>query len=138
VRSVTTVVLGSNRFVDCGALVAFRNQGSGLRVETAPLRVTLATPTDLPSGRAINVVRNEQSPESPHVKIVKSETSVAIFWDDAPLVIATQLDAETVNLRADLRPIGINIYDDATGLHIGGMHLSQNAFRGASVAFQLG
>ncbi len=135
---MTTVVFGSNHFVDCGTLVAFGNEPA-LRVGSEPLRVTLATPRNLPSGRTVHVVDNERRPtSSTEVKVVRSDKSVAIFWEESPLVIATELDANTVSLRADLRPIGINLYDDATGLHIGQMHFMGSTFAGAVVAFQLG
>ncbi len=97
------------------------------------------TPTKIPSGRIVHVVANELKPgSSTQVRVVKSDTSVAIFWQQAPLVIATLLDADTVSLRADLRPIGINVFDDADGLHVGNMHFRNSTFSGASVAFQLG
>ena len=97
------------------------------------------TPTTVPSGRTVNVVANERKPgSSKEVKVVKSDTSVAIFWEEAPLVIATLLDTGTVSLRADLRPIGINLYDDADGLHIGNAHFRSSTFSRAAVAFQLG
>jgi hypothetical protein len=135
---VTTVVFGSNHFVDCGTLVAFGSEPI-LRVDLGPLRLTLVTPAALPSGRTISVVDNEGNPSSSiEVRVIKNDSSVAIFWGEQPLVIATELDADTVSLRADLRPIGINLYDDATGLHIGNMHLVGSTFSGAAVAFQLG
>ena len=135
---MTTIVFGANQFVDCGALVAIGSQ-TILRVDTGPLRVTLVTPASLPSGRIVHVVDNEPNPtSSPHVRIVKSDSSVAIFWDHAPLVIATELEPSTVSLRADLRPIGLNLYDDATGLRIGDAHFMGSVFTGAAVAFQLG
>ncbi|MGH7434304.1 MAG: hypothetical protein ACRENE_01355 [Polyangiaceae bacterium] len=135
---MTTVLFGSNRFVDCSTLIASGGQAV-LRVLTGPLRVTLATPPNLPSGRTVKVSDNVRGAESsPKVQVVKSDTAVAIFWDQSPLVIATQLEPDVVSLRADLRSVGINIFDDAAGLHVGGMQFRNSGVVNASVAFQLG
>jgi len=135
---MTDVVLGSNRFVDCDALVAIE-QHELLRVVTSPLRVSITTPPDLPSGRSVQVVDSACLPESaPNVRVVKGDHSVAVFWDEIPLVIATLLAESMVSLRVDLRPLGINLYDDANGLHIGGNLFAGNWVSGASTAIALG
>jgi hypothetical protein len=69
---------------------------------------------------------------------VASEKSVAIFWDDAPLAIATLLDPDTVSLRLDLRLIGINLFDDALGLHVGNNVFARNNVVGCETALALG
>ena len=78
------------------------------------------TPLDLPSNRNVRVIDNDlQEGSDPLVRIVVSDKSVAVFWEEIPLTIATLLDEANVSLRVDLRPVGINIYDDALGLHVG-------------------
>jgi hypothetical protein len=135
---VTTVIFGSNRFVDCTTLVAFRGIPL-LSVLSSPLRVNLATPTSSPSKFIVDVVANvANARSSPGVRVIKNEGSVAIFLAEAPLVIATLLSAEEVSLRADLRPVGIRLYDDATGLSIGSMHFARSTFSSAQVAVNLG
>lgn len=137
---MTTVLLGSNSFVDCQTLVAF-GQHQLLSVATDPLRVTLSTPPDLPSGRAVHVLENEKGPaSSTHARLVTSDNSVAIFWDSVPLLIAILLDSanKTVSLRLDLRPLGIGLFDDSSALHIGMNHFSGNRITGSSAAIVLG
>ena len=135
---MTEVVLSSNRFVDCDAIVAIQQQEL-LRVHTSPLRVALTTPPDLPSGRSVQVVDNVKLAESAsNVRVVTSDSSVAVFWDETPLVIATLLAEAMVSLRVDLRPIGINLFDDANGLHVGSNIFAGNWIAGASTAVALG
>ncbi|MBI4269165.1 MAG: hypothetical protein HY615_02445 [Candidatus Rokubacteria bacterium] len=51
--------------------------------------------------------------------------------------MATLFDAGTVHLKLDLRPLGITIYDDADGLHIGQNVFSGNVVDRSAVAISL-
>lgn len=52
--------------------------------------------------------------------------------------MATLIDADTVNLALDLRPIGMNIVADLRGLHIGSNLFVGNVIEGAAVGINLG
>jgi hypothetical protein len=136
---VTTVELASNRFENCSVLIAVQ-QNPLLRIETEPLRVSLTTPPGgLPSGRCVAVVDNEMKAESAgNVHVVASQTSVTVFWDTVPMVIATLLNPSTVSVRIDLRPLGINVFDDTRSLHVAASMLSGNQFSGSPTAIGLG
>ena len=138
---MTTVLLGNNRFVDCHALLGLHEQ-SVLQVLTAPLRVSLLIPPGLPSGITFEVRENAivQSPGQAALclRIVARDTSVGIFWGDVSLVLAVLFDPSTVHLRVDLRPLGVNFYDDIQGLHVGGNALARNAFSNCTTAIALG
>src|SRR5262249_1005538 len=99
-------------------------------------RIRLSSPSDLPSGRVANVSDDGSSPAN-HVRVVASPTSFAIFWDEDGLAIATKLSDDTIHLKVDLRAIGMDVYDDATGLHIGPMMVSSNTFAKAATAINL-
>lgn len=132
------IIVGSNQFVDCKTIIALR-QHALLSVVTGPLRVSLTTPPDLPSKRTVQVIENEQRSESDaSVRVVTSDKSVAIFLDEAPLVIATLLESATVSLRLDLRPVGINLFEDALGLHVGTNLFARNIIVGSEPAIVLG
>jgi hypothetical protein len=134
---VTTVAVGSNHFVDCQTIVAV-GQHALLQVVASPLRVTLRTPPDLPQGRAVQVVDNAIAPNaSKSLRVISSDTSVAVFWEETPLVIATLIEAAVVSVRVDLRSIGINLFDDTDGLHVGSNRLTGNQISCASVAITL-
>jgi len=71
---------------------------------------------------------------------VTTERSDAVFTSvNHAVAIATVLDSKTntVHLRLDLRPIGINIYDDVSGLHVGTNLFSGNVVKGAGTAINL-
>jgi hypothetical protein len=123
------VILGGNQFIDCHILMSIRGTPL-LRVSFNPLHVELTIPDDLP--------RPSSQLELKHVT---TERSDAVFASDNHAVaVATLLDPETstAHLLLDLRPIGINIFDDVSGLHIGTNLFSGNVVKGAGVAINLG
>lgn len=135
-KPMSTVILGGNRFVDCESILAFKG-ASVLKVDFNPLRLRLVTPEALPSQRTVRVDEQERSPPD-RVRVVRTPQSFAIFWDDDALAVATLLDAETAHLKLDLRPLGIHIYDDPEGLHIGQNTFAGNQVSGSAAAISLG
>lgn len=132
---MTTVSIGSNVFENCEAILGFGNV-IGLRVETNPLRVTLNTPKHPKTGLQLSVDRNVGSEGL--VSIVASDRSVGIFYQKQPLVLATEIGGDAVNVRLDLRAAGLNIFDDGTDLRIGSNRFSGNYFADSQTAIQLG
>jgi hypothetical protein len=122
------VILGGNHFIDCPILLAYKGTPM-LRVLFHPLRVELNLPPDLPA-----------APHPPVVRHVTTERSDAIFSaGDHAIAIATLLDpaTDTAHLLLDLRPVGLNIYDDLAGLHIGDNLITRNEVQGAGIAINL-
>lgn len=133
------VVIGTNSFVDCENIVIL--QGNPLlKVAANPLRLTVVTPQNLPSGRHVRVVDNISAvnDQTGKVRVISSEQSVQIFWDNFLLVVGTLIAPETVHIHIDLRPIGILCHDDQTGLHVGNINMSSSTFTGTNAAFTLG
>lgn len=133
---MSVVLLGRNRFVECESILAYMGT-SILKIGFDPLRLELATPQGLPSRRAVRVDQKGGSPED-CVRIVATPQSFAVFWEEHALAVATLLDAETAHLKLDLRPLGINIYDDMDGLHIGQNIFSGNVVSHSAAAISLG
>jgi len=135
-----TVLIGTNRLIDCDTVLSLRGTPL-LRVKVQPLRVSLTTPPDLPSGRALHVEANQLKPPGPpqkaNVRVIAEEHSVAIFWEDSALVIATALEESTAHVKIDLRRIGINVFDDADGLHVGPSVLARNTIETCETAIAL-
>ncbi len=135
-----TVLWGSNRFTDCQNLLGVSDQPV-LRIDVAPLRVTLRTPSGLSSGIHFAVERNVQDETAgsarARLRVVADAKNAAILWDEAWLVAAVEVGDNTVNLHTDLRPIGINIYDDPQGLHVGTNVLARNGFSNCATAIAL-
>jgi hypothetical protein len=136
------VSLGTNNFIDCDTIVSIKGQPT-LKVEQNPLRLTIVTPTDLPSGRLVRVVANQLEPPSgasevsPLVRVVATEKHVTVFWEQFLIAAATQLGENSVHVHIDFRPLGINVFDDVTGLHVGGTHFARSGMAGSQVAISL-
>ena len=136
-----SVIIGTNRIANCQILISVRGSPL-LQVSHSPLQVSLNLPRDLPSRIFFEIVDNElkrKSPASiPEPRIVKGEKNVSIFWDDVLLLSATLVDQETVHLKIDLRRLGILIYDDHEGLHVGKNIMAYNSFLNCMTAISLG
>ena len=136
-----SVITGTNRFINCKTVISLKDQPL-LQVSFSPLRVSLRLPQDLPSHVFFDVVENDLKQKADSAgsnpRVVISVSNVGIFWKDALLVSATLLDDETAHLKIDLRRVGINIYDDNTGLHVGHNTLTGNSFENCATAIALG
>jgi hypothetical protein len=131
----TTVLVGTNEITDCRTLVTLREHPL-LRVSFAPLRVSLSTPPDL--GTQAHVEENEpRSPLAPGLQVVADARTVVILLGDAPLVFAVEIDPSTVRLKLDLRPLGIWLFDDVDGLHVGASVVAGSSILGCETAITL-
>ncbi len=130
------VVLGTNKFIDCDTIILLRGAPL-LKVQVEPLRLTVVTPSENPSGRHVRVVDNVPG-DSSQVLVLANDQFVHIFWERILLVAATVMSPGVVHVHIDLRPVGILCFDDPLGLHIGAMNMATSSFVGAHVAFHLG
>ncbi|MEP6654385.1 MAG: hypothetical protein ABJA82_13575 [Myxococcales bacterium] len=121
-----TVILGKNRFVNCQAIFGFEGRAV-LSVSPVPLAVDLSLPPTLP-----------KVDEPSLLKTVRSDQSFAIFkGDEDAIVVATRISSDLIHLKIDLRAVGMNIYDDVAGLHIGTSTFAGNELIGAAIAINL-
>ena len=131
------VVIGTTSFVDCETIIAVKGQPL-LRVMVDPLRVTMITPDDLPSGRVVKIVENHQDLPATDVRVVAETQTVAVLWNYYFMLLAALVAPDQVNVHIDLRPLGINIYDDPSGFHVGNLHYSGAMITGTATAVALG
>ena len=73
-----------------------------------------------------------------NLKVIVEEQSVSIFWGQTALAIATLLDSSTIHLKLDLRRLGLDIFEDADGLHIGSNVFSHNHLVNCETAINVG
>jgi hypothetical protein len=136
-----SIIIGTNRITNCRILIGVKDQPL-LQVAFSPLRISLKLPKDLPTPISFEITDNIQKSEeiepNPDVHIVSGESNVSIFLKDLLLLSATLLDIDTVHLKLDLRPVGIVIYDDPEGLHIGTNLMARSSFAGCMTAISLG
>ncbi len=133
---MTTVLMGTNSFVDVETLIGLRNRPL-LQVAPSPLRVTLKCPADVPKVKPIEIEENVVKGEASGIRVITRSDVVLVYLNHNLLVTAAQIDDETIHMKVDLRAIGINIYDDANGLHIAGNCFSQNTVNSAGTAINL-
>jgi hypothetical protein len=133
---MSVVILGQNRFIDCETILGYKGTPI-LKVRFNPLRLELTTPPGVPS-RQIRVGHDGGRSDDEHVRVVAGPQSFAVFLDEHALAVATLLDSDTAHLKLDLRPLGMNIYDDFEGLHIGQNTFSGNEVRQSATAIALG
>ena len=132
-----TVILGKNRFADCQNVIAIAGQPL-LRVEGRPLRVSVQTPTGVASVEAITVSRNQVTNDrGGRLAVLASGASVTVLWEEQGVVWASRKDDDTVHLKVDFRPLGLAIYDDPLGLHIGSNVLVANRISSCTTAIGL-
>jgi hypothetical protein len=110
-----------------------------LRVQVSPVRIDLKTPAGLLAGDEIDIQENRLvAPAGPEARVAATPQAVAVFWKNLPILMAQAVESDTILIHADFRPLGMNIFDDAAGLHVGGGLLGGNSFRGCSTAISLG
>jgi hypothetical protein len=131
------VVLGGNEFIDCESILAAKGEPV-LSVRAAPLTVTIRTPKAWPPLQGLTVVANEVPPHQEGVRVVRDDVSVCVVFHDFPMLFAVSERPDRVLLRVDLRAIGINVFDDAQGLHIGENFFRGNRISNAATAISLG
>ena len=130
-------MLGGNEFVDCENILAAKGEPL-LSVRAAPLTVTIRTPREWPPHQALTVVANEVLPDQDGVRVIRNGASVCVVFHGFPMLVAVSETSERVLLRLDLRSIGMNVFDDAEGLHIGGNLFRGNRISNAATAIRLG
>ena len=125
------VTLGGNVLIDCPTLLAFKGQPV-VRVTTNPFDLQLNVPDDLPSPRT------QVLPE----KVRTEHLDAVVFFSPGNYAVAIAIllspSTQEVYLRLDLRPLGINIFDDQAGLHVGNNVLVGNIVERSEVAINLG
>ena len=132
------VVLGGNEFVDCENILAAGGEPL-LSIRTAPLSVTFRTPKVWSQSPAVTIVANEVTPPPQDgVHVVRDATSVSVVLRGFPMLVAIGEGKDRVLLRLDLRPLGINVFDDAEGLHLGSNTFRGNRISNAATAISLG
>lgn len=133
-----SVIVGTNEITNCRILVGVKDQPL-LQVAFSPLRISMKLPQDLSTHISFEIADNVIADNAPSdLRIISGDRNVSIFWKNYLLLSATLLDQDTAHLKLDFRPIGIVIYDDHEGLHIGSNLLARAAFANCMTAISLG
>ena len=132
------VIWGGNELTDCVALLA-SNDKIMLSVLPSPVRVDFIVPATIATPFPVEIRSNRVTGSgSSDVRVAESPGAVAVFWRNMPILMAQEVAESTVLLHTDFRPLGMEIFDDAAGLHIGSGVLAANNFVGCSIGIALG
>jgi hypothetical protein len=128
---------GGNDFVDCVALLG--NSVTLQVVSLSPIRINFRLPSSVDTPDPVEIRDNTVIAGGDHIRVFSaSPDSIAVIWKNVPILMAQQISADTVLLHTDFRPLGIEIFDDAAGLHAGSSILNGNNFTGCSIGIGLG
>ena len=132
---MTSVIFGQNRFENCRTLIAWQEKPI-LKIEGELSSLQLDT-TGL--GEGIKEIRVEGGHviSGDGVRVVISESTVTVFVHNEAILFVTRLESQTLHVKVDLRPLGLNIYDDIVGLHAGRNVIARNMFSGCEVGVRL-
>ncbi len=72
-----------------------------------------------------------------NVSTVRNKVVVSVHGT-AVLIAESSGDSQVVVTEVDFRPLGLNVFGNASSLNLGAMQLSNNTFSGVGVAFGLG
>jgi hypothetical protein len=135
----TRVIIGGNEFVDCANVLVLRGEPL-LRIASDPPRVTLITPAGWPDHQTVALRDNVLLAGQPHARVVRSESAVVLLFKEVSVVtaVADEAQPQVIRTAIDLRPIGINVFSDASGLHVGTNVFSGNRVSSAATAISLG
>ena len=101
-------------------------------------RIWLQAISDPDTKSFIPIVQDSRSIH-PAVNVSVDGSSIVIIVGDYTVLKAVSLGESSVTVNEiDLRPLGLNVYGDHSGLKLGGMQLSNNTMSGVGVAFSLG
>ena len=101
-------------------------------------RIWLQAISDPDTKSFIPIVQDSRSIH-PAVNVSVDGSSIVIKVGDHTVLKAVSLGESSVTVNGiDLRPLGLNVYGDQSGLKLGGMQLSDNTMSGVGVAFSLG
>jgi hypothetical protein len=92
-----------------------------------------------PGGKEFITVVSDSKSTHPAVSVKLDGKSVIVTVQGRTVISAKSNGAHAVTVNElDLRPVGLNVFGNTSGLNLGGMHLSHNTFSDVGVAFGLG
>jgi hypothetical protein len=134
---MNSVLMGLNRFENCRILIAWRERPV-LRAEAGLSSLQLDTTGLGEKIRAVRVEGQNVTVGEKDCRLIASDagTTVLVGRDQA-ILFATRIDEHTLHIKLDLRPLGLNIFDDVAGLHVGHNVIANNSFTGCQIGIRL-
>jgi hypothetical protein len=135
---MSLVLMGSNRFENCQTLIAWGDHPV-LKADAGLSSLQLDTTSMGEKIRAVRVEGKSVVVGKELCRLIASEVGTTVlFGGSLAILIATRIDEHTLHFKLDLRPLGLNIFDDTAGLHVGGTVIAGNSLNGFKVGIRLG
>ena len=133
VKLCSNTILGGSQLFLLGNTVPLLIGAGG----QAP-RIWLQAISDPVARDFVPVVQDSRSIH-PAVNVSVDGSSILILVDSHTVLKAESLgESDVIVNEIDLRPLGLNVHGDQSGLKLGGMQLNNNTMSGVGVAFSLG
>jgi hypothetical protein len=133
---MNSVLMGLNRFINCRTIIAWHEHPL-LKAEAGLPSLQLDTTKVGERVRSVRIEGQNVAVGKEDFRLITSEAGTVLFGGDQAILIATQIDEHTLHIKLDLRPLGLNIFDDVAGLHIGGNTWAHNSVTGSEVVIRL-
>lgn len=136
------VIVGGNGFRDCPIIIAFGGQPL-LGVVPTSGEVELRVPARPPSADGgMLVIRGTRITGSDPVLlrqflVLSHDDEVRVFLQHALLLVVSKLSATSTHVHLDLRPLGVRVFSDSEGLHVGPHDFFNLAFQAESPAISV-
>ena len=134
------IELCSNKLVDVSIPIAVNDTAVFLVGKGVVPLVWLSAPAEPTSSQWVHVVKESRS-SNPAVEVNTDPDAGTVritLADTVVLTAATLSPNEVIVEQLDLRPLGLAIHGDQSGLHIGTQSLVHNTFKSVMVAFAVG
>jgi hypothetical protein len=138
VDRVREIVVGANGFRDCGTLVAI--DGHPILSVADDGHVVLRLPPRSNESSRLEIdgpVVNTSDDSLARQLTVSGDTRHVVVFFVHHLIFVTSNLGTTTHVYLDLRPLGLNLYSDSTGLHVGPHTLFNLSFVSESPAISI-
>ncbi len=130
---MTKILIGTNLFDRCDALVAHKGEPLlVITVDGEQVHISLR----IPEGGVPLQIKDNSVLEG-DAQVVEAPKMTSVIVGDTLVVHAVFVEQGTILVQIDLRPLRLDVYTDASGLHIAGNQLARNKVEGARVAINL-
>ena len=134
------VILGGNGFRDCATIIAFGGQPL-LGVSRTSPEIEVRVPARGSASASLLIQGSRVSGSDAglvrQILVRSHEDEVRVFYRHALLLVVSKLSETSTHVHLDLRPLGVRVFSDGEGLHVGPHTFFNLAFQAESPAISV-
>lgn len=136
------VVLGGNGFRDCATIIDFGGEPLlGVVPKTGEIELRVPAPPPGVAGSRLVIQGNRASGSDElllrQLLLRSHEDEVRVYFHHALLLVVSKLSETSTHVHLDLRPLGVRVFSDSEGLHVGPHNFFNLAFQAESPAISV-